>query len=73
MATDHDPKLRLLVICANCHSELTTTVGKLHNGAHHDLEVMVSICLSCEPEETLPTKPFEVILNDCERVEVSLR
>lgn len=58
---------------ANCRNELITTVTKLHNGAHYDLEIMVGICESCEPEETYPTKPFEVILNDSERVEVSLR
>lgn len=73
MATDDDPKLRLQVLCANCRNELDTTVTKLHNGAHYDLEVMVAICDNCEPEETLPTKPFELILNDSERVEVSLR
>lgn len=73
MATDDDPKLRLQVLCANCRSELTTTVTKLHDKAHFDLEVMVGICESCDPIETLPTKPFEVVLNDSERVEVSLR
>lgn len=73
MATDNDPKLRLSVLCANCRSELVTTVTRLHDGAHYDLEVMVGICESCEPEEVHPTKPFEVILNDSERVEVSLR
>lgn len=73
MATDDDPKLRLSVLCANCRSELTTTVTKLHDGAHCDLEVMVAICNNCAPEETYPTKAFEVILNDSERVEVSLR
>lgn len=73
MAADDDPKLRLQVLCANCRSELTTTATKLHNGAHYDLEVMVAICESCEPLETHPTKPFEVVLNDSERIEVSLR
>lgn len=73
MATDNDPKLRLQVLCANCRSELATSITKLHDGAHYDLEVMVAICDNCEPEQTPPIKPFEVILNDSERVEVSLR
>lgn len=75
MATDDDPKLRLKVLCSTCRSQLITTMTKLHDHAHYNIEVLIEPCETCvltnEPPSVI-VKPIELILNDSERCEISV-
>lgn len=69
MSKYNDPQLHIQVLCSDCRSPLVTSATKLHNNAHFAVEVLVDQCESCRPTTI---ENFQMVLNDSERIAVSV-